>query len=187
MVHAGADPGVRPVGRARWSGSDPATGERFETPITGGGCKPQWKADWALRWMALDVDYEMSGKDLIDSVQALRARSARALGGDAAGGFTYELFMDENSQKISKSKGNGLTMEEWLRYAPAGDPGAITCSSRRSGPSGCIFDVIPRAVDEYLAAREAAGPAGAAPRTPPSTSTTAAATTRARRSASPCC
>ncbi len=95
---------------------DPETAERFETPVTGGHCKLQWKPDWGMRWYALNVDYEMSGKDLIDSVK-LSAEICRVLGGEPPEGFNYELFLDENGQKISKSKGNGLTIDEWLRYA----------------------------------------------------------------------
>ena len=95
---------------------DPATGEEFETAVTGGHCKLQWKPDWAMRWYALGVDYEMAGKDLIDSVK-LSSRIARVLGADPPAGFNYELFLDENGQKISKTKGNGLTIEQWLAYA----------------------------------------------------------------------
>src|SRR5215475_12598314 len=95
---------------------DPDTGERVTTEVTGGKCKLQWKPDWAMRWVALGIDYEMAGKDLIDSVK-LSGDIARALGGTPPAGFNYELFLDEKGQKISKSKGNGLTIEEWLRYA----------------------------------------------------------------------
>ena len=95
---------------------DPDSGEEIETPVTGGNVKCQWKADWALRWVALGVDYEMAGKDLIDSVK-LSGQITRALGGTPPEGFNYELFLDENGQKISKSRGNGLTIDEWLRYA----------------------------------------------------------------------
>src|SRR5262252_3666267 len=95
---------------------DPETGERMTTLVTGGRCKLQWKPDWAMRWYALGVDYEMAGKDLIDSVK-LSGEICRTLGGAPPEGFNYELFLDENGQKISKSKGNGLTIEEWLRYA----------------------------------------------------------------------
>ena len=95
---------------------DPASGEIFTTPVTGGKCKLQWKPDWAMRWYALGVDYEMAGKDLIDSIK-LSGQIVRALGGTPPEGFNYELFLDEKGQKISKSKGNGLTMEEWLEYA----------------------------------------------------------------------
>jgi len=95
---------------------EPGTNERFTVPVTGGRCKLQWKPDWAMRWVALGVDYEMAGKDLIDSVK-LSGEICRALGGTPPEGFNYELFLDEKGQKISKSKGNGLTIEEWLRYA----------------------------------------------------------------------
>src|ERR1700704_3523999 len=95
---------------------DPDTGERVATPVTGGRCKLQWKPDWAMRWVALGIDYEMAGKDLIDSVM-LSSEICKALGGAPPEGFNYELFLDETGQKISKSKGNGLTIDEWLRYA----------------------------------------------------------------------
>jgi lysyl-tRNA synthetase class 1 len=131
---------------------DPETGERFETPVTGGHVKAQWKADWALRWFALGVDYEMSGKDLIDSVK-LSSAICRLLGAEPPVSFTYELFLDEHGQKISKSKGNGLTIEEWLRYAP---PESLAQFMYNAPPRAkrLYFDVIPRAVDEYLQNRE---------------------------------
>jgi len=94
----------------------PDRGERVTTLVTGGRCKLQWKPDWAMRWVALGIDYEMAGKDLIDSVK-LSGEICRTLGGTPPEAFAYELFLDENGQKISKSKGNGLTIEEWLRYA----------------------------------------------------------------------
>ncbi|MDO9710968.1 lysine--tRNA ligase [Paracraurococcus lichenis] len=128
---------------------DPATGRRHGTRITGGGCKAQWKADWALRWYALGVDYEMSGKDLIDSVK-LSGAICRILGGTPPVGFTYELFLDEHGQKISKSKGNGLTIEEWLRYAPNESLAQFMYQAPQRAKR-LFFDVIPRAVDEYLA------------------------------------
>ena len=109
---------------------DPDTGERFETPVTGGHVKLQWKPDWAMRWAALGVDYEMSGKDLIDSVK-LAAQICRALGAPPPEGFNYELFLDEKGQKISKSKGNGLTIDEWLTYAPTESLGSTCSRSRR--------------------------------------------------------
>ena len=95
---------------------DPETKERVTLPVTGGHCKLQWKPDWAMRWAALGVDYEMAGKDLIDSVK-LSGKICAALDGTPPEGFNYELFLDEKGQKISKSKGNGLTIDEWLRYA----------------------------------------------------------------------
>ncbi len=85
-------------------------GTKTEVPVTGGQCKLGWKTDWAMRWTAFGVDYEMSGKDLIDSV-AHSGRICRILGGAPPEGFTYELFLDEAGRKISKSKGNGLTID----------------------------------------------------------------------------
>jgi lysyl-tRNA synthetase class 1 len=123
-------------------------GKRVETPVTGGMCKLQWKPDWAMRWYALSVDYEMSGKDLIDSVR-LSSRITRALGGRSPESFTYELFLDENGEKISKSRGNGLTMEEWLTYAPR-DTLAYFMFGKPNTAKRLFFDVIPKTVDEYL-------------------------------------
>jgi lysyl-tRNA synthetase, class I len=126
---------------------DPDTGERISTPVTGGHCKLQWKPDWAMRWVALGVDYEMAGKDLIDSVK-LSGDICRALGGTPPENFIYELFLDDKGQKISKSKGNGLTIEEWLRYA---SPESLSLFMYREPKSAkrLYFDVIPRHVDEY--------------------------------------
>jgi len=126
---------------------DPETKEQVTTPVTGGRVKLQWKPDWAMRWVALGVDYEMAGKDLIDSVK-LSGQIARALGGTPPEGFNYELFLDEKGQKISKSKGNGLTIEEWLRYA---SPESLSLFMYREPKSAkrLYFDVIPRHVDEY--------------------------------------
>jgi len=123
-------------------------GSRVETPVTGGRCKLQWKADWAMRWAALGVDYEMSGKDLIDSVR-LSGRICRILGVEPPVGFTYELFLDENGEKISKSKGNGLTVEEWLRYAPP-ETLSLFMFQKPKAAKRLYFDVIPRTVDDYL-------------------------------------
>ncbi len=128
---------------------DPETGEAFETKVTGGAAKLQWKADWAMRWFALGVDYEMSGKDLIDSVR-LSGRLCRILGGVPPEGFTYELFLDEQAQKISKSKGNGLSVEEWLRYAPPESLGQFMYHQPQRAKR-LYFDAIPRAVDDYIA------------------------------------
>ncbi len=122
-------------------------GLKTETPVTGGHVKLQWKADWAMRWAALDVDYEMSGKDLIDSVH-LSGKICRILGGKPPVGFSYELFLDENGEKISKSKGNGLTVEEWLRYAPP-ESLAYFMYQKPKTAKRLYFDVIPRQVDEY--------------------------------------
>jgi lysyl-tRNA synthetase class 1 len=125
----------------------PDTRAPVMTPVTGGRAKLQWKPDWAMRWVALGVDYEMAGKDLIDSVK-LSGEIARALGGAPPEGFNYELFLDERGQKISKSKGNGLTIEEWLRYA---SPESLSLLMYREPKAAkrLYFDVIPRTVDEY--------------------------------------
>ncbi len=123
-------------------------GSLTEVPVTGGGVKMQWRPDWAMRWAALGVDYEMSGKDLIDS-QRLSNQVCKVLGGTPPEGFNYELFMDENNNKISKTKGNGLTMEDWLRY---GAPESLAYYMFQSPKSAkrLYFDVIPKAADEYL-------------------------------------
>jgi lysyl-tRNA synthetase class 1 len=123
-------------------------GARVETLVTGGHCKLQWKADWAMRWVALGVDYEMSGKDLIDSVK-LSGRICRILGNAPPCGFTYEMFLDDQGAKISKSKGNGLAVEEWLRYAP---PESLSqfMFQKPTQARRLYFDVIPKNVDDYL-------------------------------------
>ncbi len=127
---------------------DPESGKKVETKVTGGRVKCQWKADWAMRWTALGVDYEMAGKDLIDSV-LLSSKICKALGGTPPEGFNYELFLDEQGQKISKSKGNGLTIEEWLRYASP-ESLSLYMFQKPKTAKRLYFDVIPRAVDEYL-------------------------------------
>jgi lysyl-tRNA synthetase class 1 len=127
---------------------DPDTNEKVETKVTGGAVKCQWKADWALRWTALAVDYEMAGKDLIDSV-TLSSKICRVLGGTPPEGFNYELFLDDKGQKISKSKGNGLTIEEWLTYASP-ESLSLYMFQKPKTAKRLFFDVIPRAVDEYL-------------------------------------
>jgi lysyl-tRNA synthetase class 1 len=127
---------------------DDPDGGRTELPVTGGHVKIQWRPDWAVRWTALEVDFEASGKDLIDSVR-VSDKLTKVLGGVPPVAFHYELFMDENNQKISKSKGNGLTMEEWLRY---GAPESLAYYMYQSPKSAkrLFFDVIPKATDEYL-------------------------------------
>ncbi|AWB21870.1 lysine--tRNA ligase [Methylobacterium currus] len=127
---------------------DPQTGEAYETPVTGGHAKLQWKPDWAMRWVALGVDYEMAGKDLIDSVK-LSGQIARALGAEPPEGFNYELFLDEKGQKISKSKGNGLTIDEWLAYGTP-ESLALFMYNKPREAKRLHFDVIPRHVDDYL-------------------------------------
>jgi lysyl-tRNA synthetase class 1 len=126
---------------------DPDSGAEREASVTGGHCKLQWKCDWAMRWYALGVDYEMSGKDLIDSVTQ-SSKIARALGGTPPGGISYELFLDVNGEKISKSKGNGLSVEDWLRY---GSPEslALFMYGQPKRAKRLHFDMIPKTVDEY--------------------------------------
>ncbi|MBT6205606.1 MAG: lysine--tRNA ligase [Rhodospirillaceae bacterium] len=122
-------------------------GEKVEVPVTGGHCKLNWKPDWGMRWYALGVDYEMAGKDLIDSIR-LSGQICRALGGPAPEGFNYELFLDDNGEKISKSRGNGLTIDEWLRYGTEESLSLFMYQKPRTAKR-LFFDVIPRQVDEY--------------------------------------
>jgi len=123
-------------------------GNRQETPVTGGHVKLQWKADWAMRWLALGVDYEMAGKDLISSVE-LSSKILRALGGTPPEGFNYELFLDDAGQKISKSKGNGLSVEEWLDYGTEESLSLFMFQKPRVAKK-LYFDVIPKNVDDYV-------------------------------------
>jgi lysyl-tRNA synthetase class 1 len=140
-------------------------GARTEVPVTGGAVKMQWKPDWAMRWAALGVDYEMSGKDLIDSVK-VSSRICRVLGGTPPEGFNYELFLDENGEKISKTRGNGLTMEEWLRYGTPESLAYYIFGSPKSAKK-LYFDVIPKAADEYLQQLDAFNRDRSAPEGPP--------------------
>ena len=137
----------RDVERGMIAYLDPETGERIETTVTGGAVKCQWKADWAMRWAALGVDYEMAGKDLIDSV-TLSSKICRALGSAPPEGFNYELFLDQSGQKISKSKGNGLTIDEWLSYASPQSLAFYMFGKPRAAKR-LFFDVIPKTVDDY--------------------------------------
>ena len=122
-------------------------GERIEQSILSGGAKLQWKVDWAMRWTALGVDYEMSGKDLIDSVTQ-SSKIARILGARPPDGFTYEMFLDENGEKISKTRGNGVTIDEWLTYAPEESLAFYIYRDPKSAKQ-LSLSVIPKAVDEY--------------------------------------
>ncbi|HCP01698.1 MAG TPA: lysine--tRNA ligase, partial [Rhodospirillaceae bacterium] len=128
--------------------TDPDTDASVEILVTGGHCKLQWKADWAMRWTALSVDYEMSGKDLIDSVN-LSGKICRILGAKPPAGLTYELFLDDKGEKISKSRGNGLTIEQWLTYGPPESLSHYMFGKPKSAKR-LHFDVIPKSVDEYL-------------------------------------
>lgn len=127
---------------------DPKTDKLVEVPVTGGNCKLQWKVDWGMRWHALGVDYEMSGKDLIDSVK-LSTKICKILGSTPPVNLTYEHFLDDIGQKISKSKGNGLTIDEWLTYAPHESLSYYMYQTPKRAKR-LYFDVIPRAVDDYL-------------------------------------
>jgi lysyl-tRNA synthetase class 1 len=126
---------------------DPETGQAAEQSILAGNAKLQWKVDWAMRWVALGVDYEMSGKDLIDSV-VQSSKIARILGARPPEGFNYELFLDENGEKISKTKGNGVTIDEWLTYAPPESLSFYIYREPRRAKQ-LSFGIIPKAVDEY--------------------------------------
>ena len=122
-------------------------GSRVQQSAFGGAAKLQWKVDWAARWVALGVDYEMAGKDLIDSV-VQSGKIARVLGGRPPEGFNYEMFLDEKGEKISKSKGNGLSLEDWLRYGSEPSLAFYIYREPRKAKSLHI-GLIPRAVDEY--------------------------------------
>jgi lysyl-tRNA synthetase class 1 len=122
-------------------------GERITQTILGGHAKLQWKVDWAMRWVALGVDYEMAGKDLIDSV-IQSGKIARVLGGRPPEGFNYEMFLDENGEKISKTKGNGLSLEQWMTYGPEESLAFYIYREPKKAKS-LHMGVIPRAVDDY--------------------------------------
>ena len=128
------------------------TGETIEQSALSGQAKLQWKVDWAMRWVALDIDYEMYGKDLTDSgVQS--GKIAKVLGGRKPEGLIYELFLDENGEKISKSKGNGLTIDQWLTYGSDESLGFYIFPNPKSAKQLHV-GVVPRAVDEYWQFRE---------------------------------
>ena len=121
---------------------------RFEeTPITGGNCKLQWKVDWAMRWSALDIHYEMNGKDLIPSFE-LSKQISKFIYGNIPVNMSYELFLDERGEKISKSKGNGLSIEEWTRYGTR-DSLSVFMYQNPKRAKRLYFDCIPRSMDEY--------------------------------------
>ena len=122
-------------------------GQDVTLPVTGGNVKFQWKPDFGMRWAALDVDFEMYGKEHATNT-AIYQKICRILGGRGPEIFTYELFLDENGQKISKSSGNGISMDEWLAYAP---PESLSYYMYQKPQTAkrLFFDVIPKAVDEY--------------------------------------
>ena len=123
-------------------------GKKLEKSILNGNCKLQWKVDWAMRWYALDIDFEMYGKDLIESA-ILSNKILTVLDKKSPNGFAYELFLDEKGEKISKSKGNGITIEEWLKYA---SPESLSLYMYQNPQRAkkLYHKVVPKAVDEYL-------------------------------------
>jgi len=127
-------------------------GETITQSIFKGAAKLQWKVDWAMRWVALGVDYEMCGKDLTDSLTQ-SGKIAQVLGGRRPEGLIYELFLDEKGEKISKSKGNGLTIDQWLTYGSEESLGFYLYREPKSAKQLHV-GVVPRAVDEYWQFRE---------------------------------
>ncbi len=123
-------------------------GKKLEASILNGHCKLQWKVDWAMRWFAFDVDFEMYGKDLIESA-IISSKICEKLGKKPPNGFAYELFLDEKGEKISKSKGNGITIEQWLRYASPESLSLYMYQNPKRAKK-LYSDVVPKAVDEYL-------------------------------------
>ena len=123
-------------------------GKKLESSILDGNCKLQWKVDWAMRWYALDIDFEMYGKDLIESA-ILSSRIIKLLGKSSPSGFAYELFLDEKGEKISKSKGNGITIDQWLNYASPESLSLYMYQNPKRAKK-LYNDIVPKAVDEYL-------------------------------------
>ena len=127
---------------------NPFTQQKKETSILNGECKLQWKVDWAMRWHALDVDYEMNGKDLIESY-ILSSRINKVIGGVPPVNYTYELFLDENGEKISKSIGNGISVDDWLKFSPK-ESLELFMFQNPNRAKRLFFDVIPRTTDDFL-------------------------------------
>ena len=123
-------------------------GKKLEKSILDGNCKLQWKVDWAMRWFAIDVDFEMYGKDLIESA-ILSTKIIKLLGKNNPSGFAYELFLDEKGEKISKSKGNGISIEDWLRYASP-ESLALYMFPNPKRAKKLYSEIVPKTVDEYL-------------------------------------
>ena len=122
--------------------------DKIETDIFNGNCKLQWKVDWAMRWFTFDVDFEMYGKDLTESA-ILSNKICRILGKSPPNGFAYELFLDEKGEKISKSKGNGISIEQWLRYASPESLSLYMYPNPKRAKK-LYSEVVPKTVDEYL-------------------------------------
>ena len=123
-------------------------GKDLQSSILDGHCKLQWKVDWAMRWYALDVDFEMYGKDLIESA-ILSTKIIKLIGKKNPSGFAYELFLDEKGEKISKSKGNGITIEQWLDYASPESLSLYMYQNPKRAKK-LYSQIVPKAVDEYL-------------------------------------
>ncbi|MDA9597672.1 lysine--tRNA ligase [Candidatus Pelagibacter sp.] len=123
-------------------------GKKLETSIFDGNCKLQWKVDWAMRWYALDIDFEMYGKDLIESA-ILSTKIIKLMGKNNPSGFAYELFLDEKGEKISKSKGNGITIDQWLQYASPESLSLYMYQNPKRAKK-LYKEIVPKAVDEYL-------------------------------------
>ena len=123
-------------------------GKKLETSILDGHCKLQWKVDWAMRWYALDIDFEMYGKDLIESA-ILSSRIVKLIGKTNPSGFAYELFLDEKGEKISKSKGNGITIDQWLEYASPESLSLYMYQNPKRAKK-LYKEIVPKTVDEYL-------------------------------------
>jgi len=123
-------------------------GTKLETSIFDGNCKLQWKVDWAMRWYALDIDFEMYGKDLIESA-ILSTKIIKLMGKNNPSGFAYELFLDEKGEKISKSKGNGITIDQWLEYASPESLSLYMYQNPKRAKK-LYNEIVPKAVDEYL-------------------------------------
>ena len=123
-------------------------GKFLESSILDGNCKLQWKVDWAMRWYALDIDFEMYGKDLIESA-ILSTKIIKLIGKNNPSGFAYELFLDEKGEKISKSKGNGITIDQWLEYASPESLSLYMYQNPKRAKK-LYKEIVPKAVDEYL-------------------------------------
>jgi lysyl-tRNA synthetase class 1 len=123
-------------------------GKKLEASILDGNCKLQWKVDWAMRWYALDIDFEMYGKDLIESA-ILSTKIIKLMGKNNPSGFAYELFLDEKGEKISKSKGNGITIDQWLEYASPESLSLYMYQNPKRAKK-LYNEIVPKAVDEYL-------------------------------------
>jgi lysyl-tRNA synthetase, class I len=123
-------------------------GKKLEISILDGNCKLQWKVDWAMRWYALDIDFEMYGKDLIESA-ILSTKIIKLIGKTNPSGFAYELFLDEKGEKISKSKGNGITIDQWLKYASPESLSLYMYQNPKRAKK-LYKEIVPKAVDEYL-------------------------------------